>query len=91
VDLISMIKEATKEIQFNILDDSLFDKTILAWQDYRKVKAEIDASYFEGGSIQPLIYFSSLRITTQEKIQSLRNEYNIDLKRFNTTNKNTTR
>jgi uncharacterized protein YecT (DUF1311 family) len=80
--LISKIKEATKESQFNFLDDSLFDKSISAWQDYRKIKGEIDASYYKGGSIQPLIHLNSIRTTTEEKIESLKKEYNIDLKRF---------
>jgi hypothetical protein len=82
IDLISKIKEATKEIQYNVLEDSLFDRTISAWKEYRKVKAEIDGSYFKGGTIEPLIYCNSLITTTEEKIESLKKEYNFDLKKF---------
>jgi len=82
IDLISTIKEVTKENSYTTLDVFRFDTTIKEWGKYREVKAEVDASYFEGGTISPLIYANSLITTTKEKIESLKNEYAIDLKRY---------
>lgn len=82
IDLISTIKEATKGNSYTTLDVFRFDTTIKEWGKYREVKAEVDASYFEGGTISPLIYANSLITTTKEKIESLKNEYAIDLKRY---------
>jgi hypothetical protein len=80
--LISTIKEASKERSNMILDASLFDNTIKEWKKYRKVKAKFDAGSFEGGAMFPIIYQSSLTTTTEEKIESLKNEFAIDLRRY---------
>lgn len=71
--------ENTIEISIDI--DS-FDKHIKAWERYRKAKAEADAKVYDGGTIQPFIYSKSLIKTTEEKIESLRNEYKYDLKKY---------
>ena len=60
----------------------MFDKTIEQWKIYRKTKAELDASVVEGGTMYPLFYASSLTATTKEKIESLKNEFEIDLRRY---------
>lgn len=82
ISLILLIKEATKENSYTTLDPLFFDKTITEWEKYKIVKAEVDASYYKGGSIYSMIYSKSLITTTKEKIESLSNEYNIDLKRL---------
>lgn len=80
--LISTIKEAKNENSDFDLNIALFEKTIEQWKIYRKTKAELDASVVEGGSMYPTIYASSLATTTKEKIESLKNEYAIDLRRY---------
>ena len=79
---ISLIKESINVNPAESFDPALFNKTIKAWGKYRKVKAEVDASYYSYGSIYPLIYTNSLITTTKEKIESLKNEFSFDLKRL---------
>lgn len=45
------------------------------WKKYRKEKAEYKASFYEGGSLQPLIYLCSLTETTVTEFNSLREKY----------------
>lgn len=80
--LISTIKEAKKENLDFDLNVELFDKTLDQWKVYRKTKAELDASGAEGGTMYPLLYASSMTITTKEKIESLKNEFEIDLRKY---------
>ena len=80
--LISTIKEAKNETSDFDLNVELFDKTIEQWKIYRKTKAELDASVVEGGTMYPLLYASSLTATTKEKIESLKNEFEIALQRY---------
>ena len=80
--LISTIKEAKNENSDFDLNVELFDKTIEQWKIYRKTKAELDASVVEGGTMFPLLYSSSLTATTKDKIESLKNEFEIDLRRY---------
>ena len=72
-------KNENSDFDLNI---ALFEKTIEQWKIYRKTKAELDASVVEGGSMYPTIYASRLATTTKEKIESLKNEYAIDLRRY---------
>jgi hypothetical protein len=80
-DLISTIKEAKKENSDFDLNVELFDKTMEQWKIYRKFKAELDASVVEGGTMYPLLYASSMTTTTKEKIESLKSEFEIDLRK----------
>ncbi|MCI1779245.1 MAG: lysozyme inhibitor LprI family protein [Bacteroidales bacterium] len=80
-DLISSIKEAKKENSDFDLNVELFDKTMEQWKIYRKYKAELDASVVEGGTMYPLLYASSMTTTTKEKIESLKSEFEIDLRK----------
>jgi hypothetical protein len=80
--LISTIKEAKKENSILDLNIKLFDKSIEQWKTYRETKAELDASVVEGGTMYPLLYACSLTSTTKEKIESLKNEFEIDLRRY---------
>lgn len=81
-ELILTIKEASKEHSYMTLNIDLLDKSISEWKKYRDVKAKLDASVVEGGSMYPSIYAGSLTTTTKEKIESLKNEYAIDLRRY---------
>jgi uncharacterized protein YecT (DUF1311 family) len=81
-ELILTIKEASKEHFYMTLNIDLLDKSISEWKKYRDIKAELDASVVEGGSMYPSIYAGSLTTTTKEKIESLKNEYAIDLRRY---------
>jgi hypothetical protein len=81
--LILIIKEAKKEdTDMMFLNIELFDQTIEEWKKYRDIKAKFDASIVEGGSMYSMIYSDSLTTTTKEKIESLQNEYAIDLRRY---------
>lgn len=80
--LISKIKKAKNENSDFDINVKLFDKTMEQWEIYRKSKAELDASIVEGGSMYPLLYTSSLTTTTKEKIESLKNEFEIDLRKY---------
>jgi hypothetical protein len=80
-NLISKIKEASKDDLSIPVNKRLFNKTIVAWKKYRKVKAEVDASYFDYGSMYTLMYDNSLTTTTREKIESLKNEYRKEFKK----------
>lgn len=81
-ELIATIKEASREHSYMKLNTDLLDETITSWKKYRDKKAEMNASFVEGGSMYPTIYASSLTTTTKEKIESLKKEYTIDLKRY---------
>lgn len=74
-ELICGIKEISKSNEYFELDFELFDKSILQWKEYRKTKSELDAFGVKGGTLYPTIYFSSMLQTTNEKIESLKNEY----------------
>src|SRR5690606_34872667 len=65
-ELILTIKEASKEHSYMTLNIDLLDKSISEWKKYRDVKAELDASVVEGGSMYPSIYAGSLTTTTKE-------------------------
>lgn len=80
--LISTIKEVKSENSDFDLNAKLFDKTIEEWKIYRNTKAALAASVVEGGTMYPLLYASSLTATTKEKIESLKNEFEVDLKRY---------
>lgn len=80
--LISTIKEVKNGNSDFDLNVELFDKTMEQWKIYRKTKAELDASIVEGGTMYPLLYASSLTTTTKEKIESLKNEFEIDLRKY---------
>jgi hypothetical protein len=81
-ELIIKIKKAiTENLDFDI-NVVLFDKTIESWKVYRKSVAELNSSIVEGGSMYPLRYASSLTNTTKEKIESLKTEYDIDLRKY---------
>ncbi|WP_299673495.1 HEPN domain-containing protein [uncultured Tenacibaculum sp.] len=79
LELIDLIKER-KSNNFGI-DPELFDKKLNLWKDYRKNKAELDASQVEGGTMYPTIYINSLKITTKEKIESLKKEFELELRK----------
>jgi uncharacterized protein YecT (DUF1311 family) len=81
-ELIITIKEASKENSYMTLNIDLLDETLTEWKKYREVKAKLDASVVEGGSMYPTIYAGSLITTTQKKIESLKNEYAVDLRRY---------
>lgn len=78
--LIDSIKRLKGDNQLGYVHPILFDKTISAWKEYRKTKAEADSANFKGGTIYPSVYASSLLWTTKEKIISLREEFDHELK-----------
>lgn len=82
-ELILLIKKAkASDTDMDYLNVELFDKTINQWKDYRKTKAEFEASIVKGGSMYPLLYASSLTKTTKEKIESLKSDYEVALRKY---------
>ncbi|MDT0689250.1 lysozyme inhibitor LprI family protein [Salegentibacter sp. F188] len=80
--LISLIKETGKQAYSLGINEDLFDNSIKEWKKYRASKAKLDASIAEGGTLYPLLYTSSLKGTTQEKIESLKKRYEVDLRKY---------
>ncbi|MBV6879520.1 HEPN domain-containing protein [Epilithonimonas ginsengisoli] len=81
IDFIIDNKENIDE-QFSI-DFKLFKSSIEKWKKYRETVALYKANNFKGGSMYPLIYLSALENTTTEKIESLKNEFEILLRKNN--------
>ncbi|WP_417942775.1 lysozyme inhibitor LprI family protein [Flavobacterium sp. RS13.1] len=86
-ELISTIKKAKTDNSDFDINVVLFDKSVEQWKNYRKSKADLDSSFVEGGSMYPLLYNSSLTETTKEKIESLKKEFEIDLKKYSLAQK----
>jgi hypothetical protein len=82
--LIEFIKEkSNKEDEIEIFDEKLLDESIKIWKSYRESFAKYKASFAVGGSMYPLIYRSALTSITEEKIESLQNEFEILLRKIN--------
>lgn len=81
LELINLIKEIKSDKLDFAINVKLFDKTLNLWENYRKGKAELDASVVEGGTMNPLIFANSLTTTTKEKIESLKKEFEIDIRK----------
>ena len=65
------------------IDIKLFKSSIQKWQKYRESVALYQSDKFKGGSMYPLIYLTSLEKITAEKIESLKNEFEILLRKNN--------
>ena len=81
-ELINTIKKAKSDNSDFDINVVLFDKTIELWKVYRESIAELNSSIVKGGSMYPLLYASSLTTATKEKIESLKTEYEIDLRKY---------
>lgn len=81
-NLISLIKKTSNEEYSLGLNEILFDNSIKEWNSYRDSKAKLDASIAEGGTLYPLLFASSLKQTTLEKIDSLKKRYEVDLRKY---------
>jgi len=55
---------------------ALLEKANQAWRTYQKSHADFSASQYEGGSIQPLIYASTMEAVTVARIVELEAELN---------------
>lgn len=53
------------------------------WKKYREDRAEIDSKSFEGGSMQPIVYYDSKVLTTRWLIKELRSTYKYLLRSVN--------
>lgn len=80
-NFILKIKEVANGDSDMHLNISLFDQSIAQWKEYREIKAKLDASPVQGGSMYPLLYASSLSGTTNEKIESLQKDYEFYLRK----------
>jgi hypothetical protein len=77
--LVDTIKKLKGDNQLGYVNPILFDKAISDWKQYRKTKAEADSYRFDGGTIYPSVYASSMIWATKEKIMSLKDEFDYEL------------
>lgn len=56
-------------------DKSLFKNSIIQWNAYRESEAKYKASAVEGGSMQPMVYASSMAKATKRKIKELEEDF----------------
>ncbi|MEZ0541244.1 lysozyme inhibitor LprI family protein [Fibrella arboris] len=87
MELVENIKKACIKYSENGMNNRKFNSVISVWKKYRKSKAEFDASFYKGGSIQPLIFSSSQSETTKLMIENLKNEFKDELRKFENTKK----
>lgn len=80
-ELILTIKESLNEFSAVVLDLNILDESIEEWKKYRTKKAEFDSSCVNGGTMYPLLFGSSMTKTTKEKIESLKLEYEYELRK----------
>jgi len=57
----------------------LFDKCMDKWKEYRECHASYKADIVMGGTLQPLIYAEDLIYVTNQKIESLKDEFKLVL------------
>lgn len=73
------LEETIQIIKDNDLDGLIEEMGSLSfiekWREYRESRAKIDSNSFEGGSIQPIIYYASLTTTTKWLIKELQSTY----------------
>ena len=81
-ELVSIIKTVIIDVEGPVISPELLDESISEWKKYRGIKAKIDASGYEGGSLYPTIYANSLTASTKEKITSLQNEYSFEIRKY---------
>lgn len=82
--LIKLIKASVKNDDFYMhqFNEKLFDKCIKSWEVYKKLHAEYSADYVKGGSMYQHLYASDMINITEEKIQSLENEFEYLLRKI---------
>ncbi len=81
------LEETIKTIKNND-PDGLIDELgcmhfIDKWKEYREARAKIDSNTFEGSSMQPIIYYDSLSITTKWLVKELQFTYKYILRSAN--------
>ncbi|MGX7667609.1 lysozyme inhibitor LprI family protein [Flavobacterium pedocola] len=81
-ELITKIKGMRGENHKGFVNQKLFDKSIVEWKKYRTAKADADASIYKGGTIYPTISAMSSIWTTKEKIESLKDEFQHELRKY---------
>ena len=69
-------QQVRKEIIGSVQEQKLI-KAQLSWIEFRDLDCDYVAEAYRGGSIQPLIYYSCLTSLTEERIQHL--ESNLEL------------
>ena len=69
-------QQVRKEITGSVQEQKLI-KAQLSWIEFRDLDCDYVAEAYRGGSIQPLIYYSCLTSLTEERIQHL--ESNLEL------------
>jgi len=81
------LEELILEIKSKIYEDEpmldfnhdLFDKCMVKWKEYRELHANYKADIVSGGTMFPLIYAEDLSNVTNQKIESLREEFKLIL------------
>lgn len=62
--LLSLTKDQKKK--------DLLIKAQRAWVSYKEAHCKYDESFYEGGSMQPLVYYTCLQEVTEERIKQLK-------------------
>ena len=81
--LVQFILSINNEDNFQYFDNDLFEKSYNEWKKYRDSVGEYKASLAEGGTIHQLSYLSATTTVTEEKIDSLKDEFQILLRKNN--------
>lgn len=80
-NLVELLKSLPKPGEMYAIDPDLFDKSLQQWIGYREAYAAQQASSVKGGSMYPMVYAGGLTQCTKEKIESLKKEFEILLRR----------
>jgi uncharacterized protein YecT (DUF1311 family) len=79
--LVKLLKTMSDSGEMYSINPALFDKSLEKWMEYRDAYAAQQASSVKGGSMYSMIYAGSLTRCTKEKIESLKTEFDILLRK----------
>lgn len=79
--LVELLKTLLASGEIFSINQKLFQKSLEKWTEYRDAFAAQQASSVEGGSMYPMIYASALVNCTKEKIESLKTEFSVLLRK----------
>lgn len=81
--LVQFILSINNEDDFRYFDNDLFEESYNEWKKYRDSVGKYRASLADGGSIHPLLYLTATTTVTEEKITSLKDEFEVLLRKNN--------
>lgn len=81
LELIEKIKKIAQGNSFVVLNEKLFSTAVDQWKSYRDAWAKSMSFGYNGGTIYSTIYHYALIKITNEKIESLKSDFEFDLKK----------